>query len=279
MSLKLNDKELNALLDDVVLDLNKSFSSVKEKLSKAEDKKEETMEKSGLPVEKDDSFKGDSAPEESSPAAHETQSAAPEASESAPADEQAAPAQDPAQEQGAELTPENLEAEYAKLPPEELQMHVQASQAALAKLGGGDLAMDAGMPPAAPAAPQSPDASAPGPAMKSEKTVNSLSKSEVEANAKVKSLEEDLEALTKVVRALIETPVRKAITSISDLQKSEKEEKVSQSMSPNEFWSKLKEVSKRKDLKKSDKELIKDIYERNVQPEVAAKHLAKLFEE
>jgi hypothetical protein len=181
---------------------------------------------------------------------------------------------------GGELSPEMLQAEYEKLPPEELQMHMQACQAALQKLMApppmAAPGPEASMPPAGP--PPGPGAGAPPPALKSEKATNDLKKSEAAAKAEVASLKEDIEILAKTVKAMLETPVRKAITSIADVAEI-KEEPVQKSYSVTEFWDKLKEVAKRSDLKKSEKQLIKDIYDRRVQPETAAKQLAKLFAE
>lgn len=271
MSLKLTDNEINSLLDEVVLDLNKSFTEVKERLAKAEDKKEESKEESkemekAAPPMKEESSPGQPGTEESSPIPS-GESPAPEASsppaETEPADSN--PEMDPAQEMGGELTPEALQAEYEKLPPEELQMHLQACQAALAKL-----APPAEMAPVA--APEAqPEMAPPAPAMKSDSTVSDLAKAEID------SLKEDIEILTKTVKTLVETPVRKAITSMDELSKEEVQQ-VSH-LSPNDFWSKLSEVAKRQDLKKSERQLIKDIYDRRVKPEVAAQHLAKLFED
>ena len=276
MSLKLSDKELNSLLDEVASDLSKSFSAVKEKLEKAED---EVAKALPPPEEKE-------APgsEESSPVPEASESAVPEETPgeapaapagAAPEVSEAAP-QDPAQEMGGQLTPEALQAEYEQLPPDELQMHMQACQAALQKLSGG---MGDGMlPPAAPPAP-APDMGAPPPAMKSEKVGNTLSKSEELAKSEVASLKEDVEILAKTLKAMLDTPVRKAITSISELSKDEEEVEtpVVKSVSAGEFWVKLREVAKRPNLSKSDKNLITDVYEKRVKPEVAAKHLAKLF--
>lgn len=284
MSLKnLKDSELNKLLDEVALDLNKAFGEVQNKLAKGE----------GKVVEGDES--GKMVKEEASEAPAEESSPIPESSESAPAeaaapvDESAgapapeaseAPA-DPAMDQGQALTPEALQAEYEKLPPEELQMHLQAAQAALAKLSGGmGAGPDAGM---APPAPEASEAPAQAPLMQSEKAAagDSLKKAEFDAlKADNASLKEDVEILAASLKKLIETPVRKAITSISELTKGEVEEAPAgdyQSLAPNEFWAKLKEVSKRPDLKKSEKQLILDVYTKKVDPSVAAKHLVKLF--
>lgn len=271
MSLKLNDKQLNSLLDEVASDLNKSFGSAKDKLSKAE----------GAEMVKDENSQPDlSAPEESSPVPESSEAPPPDMSAPVAPDQSAAP-QDPAQEMGGQLTPEALQAEYEKLPPEELQMHMQACQAALAKLSGG-MGPDQSAPPAPEAAP-APDMGAGAPpmgAMKSENEALTLAKKETElVKAEVASIKEDLEIAVKTLRTLIETPVRKAITSISDLPKVEQNQEAKVSYSNDEFWAKLKEVAKRSDLKKSDKKLITDIYDRRVDAATAAKHLAKLFSE
>lgn len=279
MSLKnLKDSELNKLLDEVALDLNKAFGEVQNKLAKGEEV-----------VAKDEDAPPSKAAEESSPIASEGSDAPPPADDgsapAAPAPDAGAAPVDPAAEQGAALTPEALQAEYAKLPPEELQMHMQACQAAMAALGGG---MGAPTPDAAPPAPEAaapaPAAPAGAPLMQSEKKVaaETLSKSEAKeselAKAEISSLKEDVEILAKTLKQILETPVRKAITSISDLEKSEdKPSDEYKPLAPADFWAKLKEVSKRSDLKKSEKQLILDVYAKQVNPEVAAKHLAKLF--
>lgn len=295
MSLKnLKDAELNKLLDEVALDLNKAFGEVQDKLAKGEGQRLEG-DQSGKMV-KDEVDGKPKAPEESSPVAEGSDAppAVPPADDGAgsPSPDAAAPAApgaDPAQEMGAQLTPEALEAEYAKLPPEELQMHLQAAQAAAAKMAGGMGAPDAGMGMGA-GAPPAPEAAAPqAPLMQSEKAVaadlkksEELAKAELEAvKAENKSLKEDVEIIAATLKKMIETPVRKAITSIAELQKGEGDETPANDeykpLAPNEFWAKLKEVSKRPDLKKSEKQLILDVYAKQVNPEVAAKHLARLF--
>lgn len=294
MSLKnLKDAELNKLLDEVAQDLNKAFGDVQTKLAKGEGKQLEG-DQSGKMVKDEIKPKG---PEDSEPVA-EGSDAPPDAppaddAGSAPApspDASAAPA-DPAQEMGAQLTPEALQAEYAKLPPEELQMHLQAAQAALAALGGGMGAPDAA-PPAPEAAAPAPSPSASAPLLQSEKAVRDmiaqdlkktedLAKSELESvKAENKSLKEDVEIIAATLKKMIETPVRKAITSIAELPKGEEEAQADETykpLDPTNFWKKLAEVSKRPDLKKGEKKLILDIYAKQVEPEAAAKQLAKLF--
>lgn len=278
MALKLNDKELNSLLDEVAADLKNTFATVNEKLNKSE----QNLSKAA-----------GSDPEESSPVKDDAPAAPPEASAGAPGAEASAPPDmagpgpgaeapagapggDPAADAG--LTPEALQAEYEKLPPEELQMHLQACQAALQKLMGAGPA-GAGMDPSAGAGAPPPAAPpAPGPAMKSEASTDNLKKSEDLTKKELDSLKEDIEILATTVRKLIETPVRKAIVSIDELEKST-DEGTYKPLKAEDFWVRLREVAKRPDLKKSDKQLIKDIYDRKVSPEIAAKHLVKLFEE
>lgn len=267
MALKLTDKELNKLLDEVAVDLNKSFDKMKSDLKKADDEDEEPMAKDV----------GGSVPEESSPTASPSASPAPE--ESAPPPEASAPQdapQDPAADAG-QLTPEALQAEYSKLPPDELMMHLQAAQAAAQALqGAGPGPGPAGGPPAeASAPPEAPPA--PPMAMKSEAKMDDLKKAEKAVNAEITSLKEDVEILAKTVKALLDQPIRKAITSVTELNKEEPKDEP-KSYSPEQFWVKLRQVAKNPDLKKSEKQLIKDIYSHKVTPEVAAKQLAKLFE-
>lgn len=268
MALKLKDSELDKLLDDVVSELNEAFQGLDSKLTKSEYKNEASMEKAG-PVD----------PEASSPAAEPAEasddaSAMPEGDVSASASPEMAPAHDGDVDMGGDaLTPEALQMEYEKLPPEELQMHKQALEAALAKMGGGMGAPDMGSAPPAPEAPAAP----PAPAMKSEKASKEFEDLKKSSEAEIISLKEDIEILAKSLKTLVETPVRKAIVSIDELPKAEEKKEPKDSYTPGEFWGKLKEVAKRPDLKKSERQLIMDIYDRRVSPEVAAKHLAKLF--
>lgn len=287
MSIKnLKDSELNKLLDEVAQDLNKAFGQVQNKLAKKEGQQLEGDE-SGKMVKEEVEGSVPKGPEESSPVAEGSDAppAAPPAddggSAAAPAPDAGAAPVDPAMEQGAALTPEALEAEYCKLPLEELQMHLAAAQSALAKLGGG-MAPGAGaqQPPPPEMAAPSPSASAPAPLMQSEKKVvmEDLSKKELEAvKADNASLKEDVEILAATLKKMIETPVRKAITSLTELPQEEVADESYKSLAPEAFWSKLAEVSKRGDLKKSEKKLILDIYAKQVNPETAAKTLARLF--
>jgi hypothetical protein len=124
-------------------------------------------------------------------------------------------AQDPAQEDGP-VDPAALQAEYAQLSPEELDMHLQAAMAAKeALMGAAGAGAGSPPPPAAPpvAPPMAPPAGSPPPMMgKSEVTdlkaqVEKLSKALDEKSG-------DIDLLVKFVTA----PKRKAITEISQVK-------------------------------------------------------------
>src|SRR5574343_667859 len=127
MTIKAKNKELDALLDEVVLDLNKAFSSANQRLGKAEGKEESKEEskdrKKSPPVPEMDDKEGSEPLGEESVSAKPEASAPPEQPEAPAAEEQA----DPAEGGEGEMTPEALQAEYAKLPVEDIQMHIEAA--------------------------------------------------------------------------------------------------------------------------------------------------------
>lgn len=332
MSLKIKESELKDILDEVASDLAKAFESEKDALKKAE-------------LAKDDAPGGDESPDEdagSGPPAEGSESAPPaDASASAPPDAGAggppppdasaspdgAPApegMDPAAEQAAALTPEALQAEYGKLAPEELDMHIKAALSAKAAIAGAPGAPgvpgapDAGglPPPDASAAPMPPDAGGlpppgpsappmappaggppglpPGPpAMKAElkasperngkHSIDALGKSaneyiskkyedEIsELRALAKSQQEDVENLTKILTKVLEQPLRKAVTTVAHLPKVEEKRE----LNAVNIHARLKELSAKPDLKKSDRQLINDFYDGRVK----ADKLAPLFED
>jgi len=294
MSLKIKESELKALLDEVASDLSKAFESEKGQLAKAALSNAE-MEKSALA--KDDAPGEESSPDESAsapPAGPPDESAPPmpeEGSESAPPpDASASPdmapspeGMDPAADQSAALTPEALQSEYSKLAPEELDMHIKAALAAKAAVAGAPDA-SAGAPPMGASAP--PGAPPMDPmAMKSELSVDQkanggqISKSEkhyddeIESlKALVKSQAEDTENLAKALKLVLEQPMRKAVTSVAHLPKAETEKAPLTRASVN---ARLKELSMKPDLKKSDRQLINDFYDGRV----SADKLAPLFED
>lgn len=322
---KFNDAELKDILKEVAEDLQKAFDSEKESLAK------------GFPPE------GSASPEAS---ASEGSGSAPEASasegsgsdmpegsadmgsasdEGAPGAE-GAPGEggDPAAEAGAELTPEALQAEYAKLDPQELEMHIHAALAAKEALMGADGA--AGAPPMAPPA-------ADGLAMKGEmeaelshevsmspsqhnrtekgemsesggelshevskspsqhnrdvhksapmtpEKVKAMAKAEVaevlaELKAELKAAHEDVENLTKAVTTIMEKPLRKSITSVRPTAADEAKKDIS-NLTMQDVQKHLIKLTARPDLKKSDRELINNFYDRRAK----ITDLAHLFED
>lgn len=141
--------------------------------------------------------------------------------------------QDPAAEGG--LTPEALQAEYAQLPPEELEMHLQAALAAKEALAGASGGAPGGAPPDASAGgmpPAGPAGGPPAPMMgKGAKqmsvppqTGGQVTKAEQDLTAMIKSQQEDIENLTKAMSTLLEAPVRKSVAALSDVAPVKKSE-------------------------------------------------------
>jgi hypothetical protein len=224
-------------------------------------------------------------------------------------------AMDPAQDAAAALTPEALQAEYQQLSPEELDMHIKAALAAKAAVAGApDASMGPGAapggapggmpgspPPGPAAAPPSPPMPDDPMALKSEvsagtkkatggaiKAGGALGKSEndkaIEAlikaseekmaqlEALVKSQGEDNENLAKAIKMMIEQPLRKAVTSVAHLPKTETQKAP---LTKAVIDARLKELSAKPDLKKSDRRLINDFYDGVVKADA----LAPLFED
>ncbi len=316
---KIKESELKALLEEVATDLSKAFESEKDKLVKAELAKddapgEETPDESPAA---DASAPAD-APPSPSPEEGSESAPAPDAAASASPDGAPAPdaAMDPAADAAAALTPEALQAEYSKLAPEELDMHIKAALAAKAAVAGApdasagappmappDASASAGAPPAPAAAPPSPPMPDDPMALKSElsaghkkanggqiKAGGSLGKSEDESDGKieallkesaekvaalealVKSQGEDNENLAKAIKLMMEQPLRKAVTSVAHLPKVEAEKAP---LTKAVINARLKELSAKPDLKKSDRQLINDFYDGVVKADA----LAPLFED
>jgi hypothetical protein len=231
-------------------------------------------------------------PEEGSEEGSEPSEASP-ADVSAPPDASAPPEEapvDPAADPSSALTPENLQAEYSKLAPEALDMHIKAALAAKAAVAGAPDA-SAGAPPMAPPAAPPMD---PSMAMKSEIKVDAkanggqITKSESDREieqllkaseekisrleALVKSQGEDTENLTKAIQQMLNMPQRKAVTSVAHLPRAEAEKAP---LTQATVHARLKELSARPELKKSDRQLINDFYDGRVK----ADKLAPLFED
>lgn len=211
--------------------------------SAEDDSPDESSEGSSAPSEPDMSAEGPASaptPAAADAAASAPTDATPDMSESGAA-AAAAPEGSPQHESG-EIEPaptvEGLAAEYAKLDPESLKMHYLAcKQTLMAQMGGG---MDAGAPPSTPAAPPEMSGSAPAPAMKSEADetmlkVFELFKSELatirQEQSENKKFQEDL--LAQIVE-VAQMPVRKSITSLSEVKKAEPAKKRPQDMTRDE---------------------------------------------
>ena len=255
--------EIAALLTEIEGDFKKAEQEAVETLKKGaeESGKEPEKEVAGSPGGEDSS--SPALDPTSDPSADASQAGpGPDASASAgapPAPAAGAPGGDPGADVG--LTPEALQAEYAQLPPEELDMHIQAALAAKEALAGAagpgagaPPAGPAGAPPAGPPAPPADAASAGGPPMmgKEELRINKeatggkisagVKKSEDQIQKLVdlvkaqqdqiesmrKNSTEDIEILTKAVRSVLETPVRKAVTSLADVPELKKTEAVAE---------------------------------------------------
>jgi hypothetical protein len=262
--------ELSSILAEVEQDLRKAHDVEVERLSK------------GFPPGKDESPAGapPEATDSSSPADESASSApeappAPDASASpagAPPDASAAPApgMDPAAgtpEGQAPMTPEALQAEYAQLPPEELDMHIQAALAAKEALSGAAGAPPAdasaapgGMPPGAPEGSMPPPAAMKGEikvdkeaiggpsTMKSEpsefvalaksqeKLIKALVEAQGEKDSKIQGLTEDVENLTKAITMVVGKPMRKSIANLSEITVAEKTSKEVAPMAKSEVY-------------------------------------------
>lgn len=309
MSLKIKESELKDILAEVTEDLAKAFKSTEDKLAKAE-----PIQKDAPPPSEDESGDDAGSPpaegsESAPPPAADASADAPPASPDASASPDATPSPegvDPAAEQAAALTPEALQAEYTKLSPEELDMHIKAALAAKAAVAGAPAPDAGGLPPpdasAAPApdasaAPMAPPAAPPGPpAMKAElkasperngkDSIDSIAKSEFEAvnkaqtdeitalKALVKSQAEDIENLAKVTKAVLEQPLRKAVTSVAHLPKVEEKKDLS-SLTKADITAHLSKKASQPNLAKSDRQLINDFFDGKVR----ADKLAPLFED
>lgn len=306
---EIKEAELMAILDETSEQLAKAFRASEERLVKATPPAPEEESDDSAPAEGSESAPAEgseSAPAEASaPPAEASASApapdmgsaggAPDMSASAPADPAAAGMG------GGQPTPEMLENEYKQLPDAELDMHIAAALQAKQErqaMGGAGMPPDASAGgPAAPVAPPGADASAsvPGPTMKSEiaasperngkdsidairksfEDFNNLNKKRdeelQELRALVKSQSEDIENLAKFAKAMSEQPMRKAVTSMTGLAKSEQ---VKPALTRESIHNHLKALTAKPDLKKSDRQLITDFYDGRVNVD----KLAHLFE-
>lgn len=273
--MKIKDSELKAILAEVEADLSKSLDAEVSKLSKADGEDAPPAKDEEIAPEASAPAAEESAPaaEMSAPPAEEASASAPEAP---PAEGSAPPAEgaaDPAQDDS--ISPEALQAEYAQLDPESLKAHYLAAKAALfAVMGAAEQSAAPAAPPeaSAPMAPPAPEGSAP--ALKAEADMSAETKKanggKIETVAKSekslsKSEKDELLALREQVALqdklfeLLNTPVRKAVTAVDYVAKSDvsAEKRV---LSKSEVTEKLKVVTADPKLAKSDRELVNRFY-------------------
>jgi hypothetical protein len=245
-------EEIAAVLAELDADLKKGEADAAQTLRKAAGDEPEPKEDASASAGGEDS--GAPAADAGGPPAPDASASAggpppPAAGPDASMGGAPAPGGDPAMDAG--LTPEALQAEYAQLPPQELDMHLQAALAAKEAMSAA-AAPGAGAPgamPPPPGAAPAPDASASAgmpPMGKEELRINkeanggkiSMGKSEEFESLKkdfeslkkshdelLKTSKEDTENLSKAVKLVLEAPVRKSVSAISeiapDLKKSE----------------------------------------------------------
>lgn len=225
------NKDLMELLDAVSSDIRKQMNG--EDLAKSEGLQKD------LPIDQAPDAPMDAAPEQ------------------APMDNDQG--MDPAADAG--VSPEELKGEYAKLSPEELEMHFQC----LMEIKNANEAPADDAPPMdAPEAPMADDAakSLEMSEDKMEESSSELSKAQKEvSDLKVKMGEQAgyIATLANAVKKLAEQPIRKAATSMTYITKSE-EAPQTKSMTRQELDAKLRQISKRSDLQKSDREVIIGFY-------------------
>lgn len=194
-----------------------------------------------------------------------------------------------------------LTAAYAQLPPEEIELHLQALTAVLQARPGMGGAPGAGAPPPAdpmasaasasaapPPPPGGPGAVAPlagenskpldpaaTMALKSAQEELSLVKKERDAAmAKVDGLEKSVAELTDTMSKAFSTPVRKSVTGKDLLVKSENTTVDVESLSKSEVTKKLLAKAYDPKLEKKDRDLINNYYKGSVKVDAIAHLLA-----
>lgn len=242
--MKIKDSALKALIAEVEAEIGSLLKSEGEKLAKAaddldqeaEEKPEESAPAAEMSAPSEDPSAEDSA-EASAPMEDAPMGDAPEASAD---DAQAAPEG----AEGGQMDTEALKAEYMKLPPEELEAHFMAAKAAMeALMGDADQGAE-GLGAGAPAMKAEPAAKKAGLMEKSEKNIAN--------DSRLQELEAQVEGLVKALDLALGQPMRKAVTSVAYVPRTEE---TKPSLSKGEVVEKLKEITKQP-LKKSDRELI-----------------------
>lgn len=309
-NLSISDDELRSVLAEVERDIDNLVKSEGARLAKA---KEDGDDSDGPPSEGSSSAPSDGggspAPEGSAPApGGPSASAAPPGDAgagAAPGGDGASP--DPAADQGGPMDVDALTAEYSKLPPEEIKIHLLAAKAAFMKVAGAGAGpsadpmgaggpppgppMGAGGPPAGPSPSPSPSPSPP-PAFKAEikpspgnggglgKSEQAIElqalKAELESQKQLsKAQEESIGSLVNALDTFLGKPMRKAVTSVAHLPRTEDPKPEEKVLTKAEINAKLTEASRRKDLKKSDRDLINRFVCGTEVPQADIAHLLK----
>lgn len=258
MSISMTDTELSSIVAEVERELGSFLKSESQRLTKAK------------PDEMDPEASAAPAAEASPPAppAAEGSATSPEASEAAPGEAPGEVGEVHEESPGeieAAASPEELQAEYEKLPPEELKNHYLACKQAIFKLmGQGDEgsapAPGAGAPPA-PAMKMELDAVAPTKADAGKDRLEAVAVTKSEPSLEMEALKGQVEMLTKAVHALAGQPIRKAVTNMDFVAKTPEPAKEVAKLNKAEVTARLTAASARPDLKKSDRELINGYYE------------------
>jgi len=273
-------QDLNQILEEVVQDVTAILAKAEEKtLVKASPGEEAPGEETPAGSSAEGSEPEAPAPEASpaQDAPHGEQPAAEASSEGAPEAEGAPDGQDQDPAMDETSGPEALQAEYAKLPVEELKLHVMAAHAALMAAIGGDQGQPGEQPPMdqgqAPAQPGLPPEATPGTGPEAtqqmgkaekdafEARLATLEKSLKDKDETIAQLEEKFGQAAEKITAFIEkrvgTPMRKSISGISyDAKPGTSVEEGFKPMSKSEAVKKLNDLTSGKDLKKSDRELV-----------------------
>ena len=258
MSIKINEDELRGVLAEVEQELANAMKS--QKLSKAVGPMEDEATTEPPPEESPD-MGGAPPPEEGG---------------APPPEEGGAPGQI------SQADIEALAAEYASLPPEELEVHAMAIDAALQMVMGGGGAPPPGAEGGAP--PPPPGGGAPPPpggapmAMSEYKIKEDLKKTEAEIEKKVlkkyeeqqaesdkrfEMLQSQVAGLVKALDIVSGSPMRKAITDMSHISKPGSEispEEAVRSLSKSDIDKRLTERTRDRSMKKSDRELVNQYY-------------------
>lgn len=272
------DNELKALLAEVSADLEKAMAAEESELRKA------------APGDEDESAGGPTAPapDASAPEGSATSAdASPAPAEGAPIDgspEASSPAPEGSGDPAADAAPdpEALKAEYLKLGPDGIRVHLEAAKAAAMELlGGAGDAAPAPAPAPGPVAPSPSPAPAPAPGMMKEerlmsvqpkgKVTNGADRLDAVAVTKsedMESLKAQVELLSKAVHEIVGKPMRKAVTEIPYNGKPETSiVQDAKPLSKTEVTAKLKSVTARRDLAKNDRERINQYYDGKISVE------------